>query len=358
MEEVSNLITRKLETMIKATNQDLIRSKHKAISALFPYAIRLGRRGKQRMADMSLRAAMALGSRRFIWRLAKPLIMGLANTQSSLSLNWLITLASPHVSWHDKPYDGSMVTRWAAAVSAVPYTEEVGKSVVGTLLHIASVDSLRSHIPVGIWTWLEEQPTLPPGCSGRSRGSGGDVVRQVRALGDTEILKSYLLLVWSEWDQVDDRPSGGLAEMQASIREDFGGAEMWGHREDLIKRLDHVLGELDRGLDYLQQHKPSLDSHHIPRAETQYSELKRALLEIGVEAMDALARELPKIIPFGLMILTDTRRTPLDFHVRSASPMSVIRLERTSLFRPATWFVHRFISCLRPPVSSERPRYA
>lgn len=348
--------------MVKATNQELIRSKHKAISALFPYAVRLGRRGKQRLADISLRAAMVLGSRRFIWRLAKPHIMGLANTQSSLSLNWLITLASPHVSWHDEPYDGNMVARWAAAVSGVPYTEEAGHRVVDTLLHIASVDSLRSHIPVGIWTWLKEQPTLPPECLGRSRGSGEDVVRQVRALGDTEILKSYLFLVWSEWDHVDDQQSGGLTEMQASIREDFSGAEMWGHREDLIKRLDHILEQLDRGLDYLQQHKPSLDTHHIPRAETQYGELKRMLLGIGVEAMDALAREVPEPISFGLMILMDMRRTPLDFHVRSASSMSVIRLERLSLFRQATRSVHRFISCrcifLHSPASFESSRYA
>ena len=116
-------------------------------------------------------------------------------------------------------------------------------------------------------------------------------------------------------------------------------------------------------LSQLSQHKPSLDTHHIPRAETQYREFKRVLLEIGVEAMDALARELPKLIPFGLMILMDMApRTPLDFHVRSASPMSVVRLERMSLFRPATRFVRRFISrrCvfLYPPVSSERSRYA
>ena len=117
-------------------------------------------------------------------------------------------------------------------------------------------------------------------------------------------------------------------------------------------------------LSQLSQHKPSLDTHHIPRAETQYRELKRVLLEIGVEAMarDALARELPKLIPFGLMILMDMAPRTLDFHVRSASPMSVVRLERMSLFRPATRFVRRFISrrCvfLYPPVSSERSRYA
>jgi hypothetical protein len=74
----------------------------------------------------------------------------------------------------------------------------------------------RRHLGV-----VEGQPSLPPECSGRSRGSSADVVRQIRGLGDIEILKSYLLLVWSEWDHVGDEQSGGLAEMQISIREDF-----------------------------------------------------------------------------------------------------------------------------------------
>jgi len=207
--------------------------------------------------------------------------VGLSNTQSPPSLHLIAILASPHVSWHDKPYDGSMVAKWAAAALAVPYTEEVGQNVVDTLLHIASVDSLRPHIPIDVWTWLKKQPSLSPECSGRSRGSSGDVVRRVRAFGDAEILKSYLLLVWSEWDHIDDGQSGGLAEMETSIREDFGGIAMGPHRQDLIERLDRVLGQLDVGLDHPQQDKPSFDAHHISLAKTQYSELRRVLMEIG-----------------------------------------------------------------------------
>ena len=244
----------------------------------------------------TLHAAMALNSDEFIWHLAKPFIMRLSNTQHPPSLDWIIILASPYVSWNDKPYDGNMVARWAAAALAIPYSEEVGQSVVGVLLHIASIDSLQPHIPVGIWTWLKKQPSLPPGCSGRSRGSSRDVVCQIRALGDIEILKSYLLLIWSEWDRIDYQESGGLAEMEVSIREDFGGIEMWGDRQDLIERLDHVLGRLDEGLDYLRQRKPSLDTHHISRAKTQYSELKAVLLEIDVEAMNALVRKSLRLI--------------------------------------------------------------
>ena len=343
MEEVSNLITQKLEAMVGSVDRNRIRSKRKAIIALFPYAVRLGQSGKQRMVDMSLRAVMVLYSEEYIWRRAKPLIMKSLNTQSPPSLDWLITLASPHVSWHDEPYDGEMVARWAAAASALPYTEEVGQSAVGVLLHIASVNILQPHIPTGIWTLLKKQPTLPPECSGRSRGSSGDVVRQVRALGDIEILRSYLLLIWSEWDHIDDQPSGGLIEMEISIRENFSGIEMWRHRQDLVKRLDHVLGQLDRGLDYLQQHKPSLDTHHVSRAKTQYSELKAVLLEVDVGAMNGLSRKPPRLIFFGLLTPTDAYRIPLGFRMCSASTVPIIFWSTCHCFdQPLGWCTYFF----------------
>ena len=320
-----------------ATDRGLIDSKRKAIIALFLYAIRLGRGGNKRMVDMSLRTALALDSEQPMWDRAKPLIMKLSNTRGPPSLNWLITLASPYMSWHDEPYDGDMVTRWATMASEVPYIDEVGQSVIDALLHIASVDSLRPHIPVGIWTWLKKQPSLPPMCSGRSRGSSGDVVRQVRALGDIEIIKSYMALVWSEWDYIDDQESGGFAEMEDSIRKDFGGIGMWGHRQDLIRRLDRILVQLDRGQDRLKQYKPSLGIHHIPRAKTQYSKLKEVLLEVDVEAMDGLARKPLRSIFLGLLTPMDTHRISLDFCMCSDS--TIICLEHMLLFRPSTWFV-------------------
>jgi hypothetical protein len=80
-----------------------------------------------------------------------------------------------------------------------------------------------------------------------------DTVRHFRGLGDVDILKSYFLFIWSEWSQLSD-----VGGMLVSIREDFGGIGMGHHRDDLIKRLDHVLGQLDRGLDYLEQHQDGL----------------------------------------------------------------------------------------------------
>jgi len=42
------------------------------------------------------------------------------------------------------------------------------------------------------------------------------------------------------------------------MREDFCGIEMDRYRVDLVQRLDHVLGELDRGLEYLREDRPEL----------------------------------------------------------------------------------------------------
>ena len=184
---------------------------------------------------------------------------------------------SPYVPWDDELHDGHTVARWAAAASATPYTEEIGRSVVDALLQIASVDSLRPHIPVDLWAWLKELPSLPPVCQGRSAGRKEAVVRHVRGLGDIEITKAYFLLIWSEWNFLY---TSGLDEMQASIREDFGGIESRHHREDLIKRLDHVLGELDRGWEHIERHKPGINQYQLRRANMDYRTLKEVLLEV------------------------------------------------------------------------------
>lgn len=86
-------------------------------------------------------------------------------------------------------------------------------------------------------------------------GTAEHTVYHIQALGNINILKSYLLLVWSEWSSLW---CSGFHVMYTSIRQDFSGIGMQCHRRDLIKRLDHVLGQLDLGLEYLRQHKPSL----------------------------------------------------------------------------------------------------
>ena len=87
-----------------------------------------------------------------------------------------------------------------------------------------------------------------------------------------------------EWDSVYDRYN--FAVMQSLIRENLSGAEVRLHREDLIERLDHVLGELYRGLRRFKKQRPNLgyiqNYKEIRNAKREYTEL-RALLEVGRE---------------------------------------------------------------------------
>ena len=149
--------------------------------------------------------------------------------------------------------------------------------MVNALLAIMTTYVLHPHIPIGMWAWLGKVSSLPPRSLGRVQGSEGPAVHYVRTLGDIKILKSYLLLVWSEWDC----PSpGGVSETCTSIRSDFSGSGMRHHRKDLIKRLDHVLGQLDRGLEYLRQRKPWMHEMFFHQAKERYRMFREVLLEV------------------------------------------------------------------------------
>ena len=227
----------------------LILAKRKAISALFPYAISLERSGDQTMADVVLRVSRASCSREVVWDRIWPYFTALFYEPIPSSSSRLITLFSPYLPW-DRAANPDFVSGWAAAALATPYTEQVGQSVVDALLQIATFYHLRPHIPRDVWALLKKQPFLPPYCPGRNQGTSGDVVRHIRGLGDPEILKSYLLLVWSEWSLPF---SSGLEEMLVSIRKDFGQVGTRHHREDLVERLDYILEELGRGLEHFEQ---------------------------------------------------------------------------------------------------------
>ena len=69
--------------------------------------------------------------------------------------------------------------------------------------------------------------------------------------------------------------------METSIKLNFSGVGKDHHQKDLLQRLDHILGQLDLGLDYLQQHKSSLKEGEVQLMKKQYGELKEVLLEIG-----------------------------------------------------------------------------
>ena len=291
------------------------------------------------MADIVLRAARASDSsyRGFVWNRIGPYIAPLFGKPTPPSLNSIIIIASFHVSWCK--LDEDAVTRWAEVVSAVPYTEGVGWYAFGTLLEIASIESLRPHIPLGVWALLKKWPSTSCYCRDPSNEN---VVRHVRTLGDVEILKSYLLLVWSEQNSIDDG-SRSLAEMERVIQEEFGGIGMGCHREGLAKQLDRILWQLTprpkrRNFFARMFRSPSPD-HPDPeklKRKNVYGQLKEVLLEVDGEAVKKLTRKSLRSIFFCLLTPTGTYRIPFNLHVRSTSPMSVISLSESVLPFPLT----------------------
>ena len=268
--------------MIRAANVDPIRSKRRAITALFLHvAWQEPSDQREEALNRILRAARASRTEEFIWYLDDLLIDRLFNEESPVSAKQAAILISPYISLES-------ISRWAAAASVVPFTDEISQSVVTVLLRIASSYDLRTRVPVGMWSWLKKRPLLPPGCTAGHERGAQDAVQMIRALGDIEILTSYLYLVWSECYAI---PPGGLEEMRTSIRYHFGGIRVGYNREDLLRRLDYILGQLDLGLRYLRQHEPSLNEDEIREMKRQYGQLKEVLLEVDRKAIDRLIRE-------------------------------------------------------------------
>ena len=313
LDEVSFSIIRKLEGMVEDVDPDTIHPKRKAISALFPYAVLLEQGGQRRMLDAISHTARATRGENFIWYRAKPFIASMFYNPNPPSLNWVLGLILPRVPWDDEPHNKDVVAVRAAAALGVPHPERASWSVIDELLLIAFLDSVHPRIPGG-FQW---QP----------KSTGGDLIDRVRALGDVGILKSYLFLVWSTWDPIDDQ-SGGLSELQKSIREDFGGIGMGRHRDDLAGRLDHALQELD--WTYHMERREGFCGEATQRKE-QCEEFKRVLLEVDGEAVKTLTRMLLTSICFRLLMPPDTYRIPPDLHVRSASPVSMISRSETFL---------------------------
>ena len=282
------MLIEELENMTRVEIQGQTWNGAKAVAALFPYAVWRERGGDKRMLGA---CSAVVRDQRGRKSMSQPIVRLLGEEDFNFP-NWVVTLVSPDAQWERASTNA--VTCWAAAALADPYTEELCQRVVDTLLQIASEDHLQPFIPVSIWTWLKKRPSLPLACHGRSMGRVDRVVRGVRELGDIEILESYFLLVWSEWDC--NYWSGSLEEMHASIREDFCGIGMWRHREVLIKRLDHILGELDKGLEHFLQQVPGFTEYTILTARKQYGEHKELLLEVDGESLATLARTLLRLI--------------------------------------------------------------
>ena len=276
MEHLSELITQKLGTILESVNRQSILSRQKAVGALFPYAIRLDQGKQQQMLDANGHVARVSGS---VWRHIKPCIVTWSRKSDALFLNRAVMLMLPYVDWNDRWADKTTVTRWAVAALALPFTEEVCQSVVGVMLQIAASEFLRPHVPIDIWVWLKKQPYLPPWSTGLRIATDSDVIGHIRELGDIEILKSYALVVWSEWVSLSNSSLDG---MEVSIREDFGGIRVSHHRDDLSKRLQHVLRQLDKGLEHFKKWQPGISGSEIQARKEQYRKLKEVLEEVDM----------------------------------------------------------------------------
>ena len=137
--------------MVEAGDPKVVMSKRKAINTLFPYAIFLEQNGQQGMTDAILRFARVSGSAhsnhgKFMWCHIMLYISRLFEKRSPTSLNRAIALIAPFISWNGTLNNTIAVSMWAAAASAIPYTEEVGQNVVDALFQIAHLDLPRPHI--------------------------------------------------------------------------------------------------------------------------------------------------------------------------------------------------------------------
>ena len=269
-------MTQKVKMMVEAQDVKELCSKRKAITTLLPYATWQELKGKPEMLNILLDAVRASKMLWFRWNR----INLFASALLSKATPHAIVLVSPHLSWLFQRDSKDLVQQWAAATSIVPHTEEVAQSVVDTLLQIAHQGELLPHITVDVWLWLTKLSSLPPVCIGRYLGNSMYVIEAVRMLKDVKILKSYLLLAWSEWDTFDCSD-----EICTLADEDFGGVGMGHHRADLIERLDHILQQLGQGLEYLNQHKPAIDEGDLQIMKRQYGGFKEAFLEANVKAI-------------------------------------------------------------------------
>ena len=183
---------------------------------------------------------------------------------------------------------------WMTAVSALPHTDDVSWSVVDTLLQMASWGDLRPHIPVSAWDWLKKRPILHPGSLGLIFGTEDTVVQMITELRDTELITSYLFVVWSEWNLIDPVCYTAILRL---IRKELCGIGAAGYRIDLIQRLNHVMSQLDLGWEHIHHHSSWILEAEIPRMMQGYGKFKEALLEVDEEAMEVLTGMLGRIVP-------------------------------------------------------------
>jgi len=156
MDVVSTLVSQKLETVVETANPDLIYSMRKAVTTFFLIAAWQEQNGQHEALDVFLYTARASGWSGFMWHWIMLPITRLLNKGSTPPLKQAVLLASPHLPWWSFIDGKHLIQLWAAAAWEVPYTDEIGQSVVDTLLQIASYGYLQPHVPISMWSWLNK----------------------------------------------------------------------------------------------------------------------------------------------------------------------------------------------------------
>ena len=314
MEQVSSLIIEKLREMAEAEDPTELCTKFKAVITLLPYAILKERDGEPEMLDAFLRAARVPGVMGFVWRYAE----ALTRTTLHNATPRAIVLVSPLFPWYWLTVGDGSIQLWVAAATAVQYTEEVAQCVVDTLMQIASVEEVLRHITVDVWSWLTKRPSFPPNWSGHFYGSYPHIFKAIRELRDIEILKSYFLLVWSEWEALQN---DAFDEMCTSLQEDFGTVGMGHHRFYLVQRLDRILGRLDQGPEYLQWDNRYLSEDDFQKAIDQYGKLKDILQETNIDTI--CCTSYPVTVIFHILTQEDIHSVSRTVYVCASSATSV-----------------------------------
>jgi len=337
-----HLIIKQLITWANAHDLSTLRRNYKAITALFPYVAQQGRyRQNPMIFNAFLHAANASSLGESLWERIQPFTNTLLNDASDIPLKRAAMFASPYILWYRQDFR-DLVQAWVETASAIPKEKEIAPSVVGALLQVAHKGLLPPGNHGDVWSWLTLRPSLPPICRGRNLGSSPRVMLQVRGLEDIEILKSYLLVVWSEWDCLQDPP-----KMYKCIREEFSGVEASSHRAELVQRLDEVIRELNKGLVYLQRDKPDLEEEELRKRKRQYEKLRKILKEIP-EAPEIPTCMSSRSIDLFDLLTWNTHRISLNIRTRAPQPVpAVYCLECSVLIPPNT--IRRFE---HPPVLS------
>ena len=285
LETITTLIAARVASA--AQDPATILSKYKAITALFPYAARRGQEGDPQLLDAFLCAVKyfpctSQWTRRYI----RPVIPRLLAEGSSTTLKRAAILALPHLelAWLDSTDICTFIELWISAADVLEDMEGVCEAVVDVLLQMVFFHSVRAHITPKVWWWLNKRPSLPPRCRGRLLCSiGSNVLPAIRSRKDAKLLTSYLVTMWSEWDCAGEWAFEGMCEV---LWEEFcrgdGDGGLEDCRKDLIARLNSVLGELGRGLEYLRMRHPDMQPDEFEVIKGRYRELKRILVQGAV----------------------------------------------------------------------------